>query len=206
MNRRRPRITFLGMAKGNREALLEGAKACLVDRGFDGTTVRDIAAAAGGVSMAAIGYHFGSREALLTEALVRALEEWGAHAQGASASEEAMSAGAYARLWDRLLATSAENAGLWRASWEVLLRKERDPALAARLADGQEEGRRGVAAWLTGTPEDELDEAMVRSLGSVQMALMSGLVAQRILDPDRAPTGEQIVAGLRLLADRLESG
>jgi AcrR family transcriptional regulator len=53
---------------GNREALLSGAKQSLLEKGYDRSTVRDITAAAGGVSMAAIGYHFGSREALLTAA------------------------------------------------------------------------------------------------------------------------------------------
>src|SRR5690554_4887072 len=61
---------------GNREALLAGAKQCLYEKGYLRTTVRDIAAAAG-VSMAAIGYHFGSKEALLNLALYEAIDEWG---------------------------------------------------------------------------------------------------------------------------------
>ncbi|KPC77475.1 hypothetical protein ADL26_02655, partial [Thermoactinomyces vulgaris] len=32
---------------GNREALLDGAKQCLLEKGYDRTTVRDIATAAG---------------------------------------------------------------------------------------------------------------------------------------------------------------
>ncbi|MGH4006514.1 MAG: TetR family transcriptional regulator, partial [Pseudonocardiaceae bacterium] len=43
---------------GNREDLLAGAKRCLYEKGYGRTTARDIAAAAGGVSLAAIGYHF----------------------------------------------------------------------------------------------------------------------------------------------------
>src|SRR6185437_10410782 len=49
---------------GNREDLLEGAKRCLLEKGYRATTARDIAAASG-VSLAAIGYHFGSKEALM---------------------------------------------------------------------------------------------------------------------------------------------
>ena len=59
---------------GNREDLLDGAKECLVHRGWANTTVRDIAAYAG-VSHAAIGYHFGSRERLLVQALLEELDE-----------------------------------------------------------------------------------------------------------------------------------
>ena len=57
---------------GNREELLRGAKQSLVENGWGRSTVRAIADAAG-VSHAAIGYHFGSREALLTQALETAM-------------------------------------------------------------------------------------------------------------------------------------
>lgn len=188
---------------GNREALLEGARACLLEKGYDRTTVRDIAAAAGGVSMAAIGYHFGSREALLTEALVGALERWG-QAVGAVIAEGAASGEDYRQTWERMLAAAPEQRQLWLASYEAFLHSERQPALRAALADGQQEGRRGVAAWLTGRPETEIDDDDVRGLGSVQMALISGLVTQVLLDPERAPTAHDIVRGLRDLADRLD--
>ena len=57
---------------GNREDLLAGARKVIIERGVAKATARDIAAAAG-VSLAAIGYHFGSKERLLTEALTDAL-------------------------------------------------------------------------------------------------------------------------------------
>ena len=60
---------------GNREALLTAAKQCLLEKGYNRTTARDIASAAG-VSLAAIGYHFSSKDALLTEALLLAFGEW----------------------------------------------------------------------------------------------------------------------------------
>ena len=62
---------------GNRESLIAGAKQCLHDIGYTRTTARDIATAAG-VSLAAIGYHFGSTRELLNQALMEALAEWGA--------------------------------------------------------------------------------------------------------------------------------
>ena len=60
---------------GNREALLDGAKRCLIEKGYSKTTARDIAEAAG-VSLAAIGYHFGSKESLLEQAFMAAMEDW----------------------------------------------------------------------------------------------------------------------------------
>src|SRR5215471_11979140 len=71
---------------GNREDLLAGALACLKTKGWARTTVRDIAAAAG-VNHAAIGYHFGSREALLIEAFTQAMDTWGAQIEAAVQAE-----------------------------------------------------------------------------------------------------------------------
>ena len=73
---------------GNREDLLAGALACLKTKGWTRTTVRDIAAAAG-VNHAAIGYHFGSREALLIEAFTQAMDAWGAQTEAAVRAAEA---------------------------------------------------------------------------------------------------------------------
>jgi len=60
---------------GHREALLAGARQCLEEKGYARTTARDIAAAAN-ANLASIGYHFGSKEALLNEAILRACDEW----------------------------------------------------------------------------------------------------------------------------------
>jgi AcrR family transcriptional regulator len=60
---------------GNREALLAGAKRCLIEKGYARTTARDIAAASG-VSLAAIGYHFGSKDALMNQAIYEFVGEW----------------------------------------------------------------------------------------------------------------------------------
>ena len=48
---------------------------CLYEKGYARTTARDIASAAG-VSLAAIGYRYGTKDDLLNAALYRALDEW----------------------------------------------------------------------------------------------------------------------------------
>ena len=58
----------------NREQLLEGALQCLRTKGYSRTTARDIAGASG-ANLASIGYHFGSKEALLNAAMIRLLEQ-----------------------------------------------------------------------------------------------------------------------------------
>src|SRR5258708_3061977 len=59
----------------HREQLLEGAIQCLQTKGYARTTARDIAAAAD-ANLASIGYHFGSKEALLNEAIIQSTEAW----------------------------------------------------------------------------------------------------------------------------------
>ena len=78
---------------GNREALVEGAKACLLEKGYSRTTARDIATAAG-VSLAAIGYHFGSKETLLNEALRELLiNEWATEIAGPTGRDSSGASG-----------------------------------------------------------------------------------------------------------------
>src|SRR5215207_7649078 len=60
---------------GHREALLEGAIRCIHEQGYARTTARDLVAASG-TNLASIGYHFGSKEALLNAAIAESFEEW----------------------------------------------------------------------------------------------------------------------------------
>ncbi|WP_030187148.1 TetR/AcrR family transcriptional regulator [Streptomyces violaceorubidus] len=188
---------------GNREDLLAGARRCLEEKGWARTTVRDITAASGGVSMAAIGYHFGSREGLLNAALIETIEEWGASVGRSLASfgaPEATAAERYEAMWDRIIASFSTHRALWLASVEAVTQAEHSGELRRHLADGQAQGRRGIAALLTGADEAAVGDEDTRTLGTVQMALLSGLIMQWLTDPEHTPTGADIVAGLRTLA------
>ncbi|SAI58746.1 TetR family transcriptional regulator [Bordetella ansorpii] len=55
-----------------REAILDAAEGLFAHHGYDGTSMRQITAAAG-VNLAAVNYHFGGKEALLQEVLKRRL-------------------------------------------------------------------------------------------------------------------------------------
>ena len=52
------------------ERLKAEAQRLFANRGIDGVTVRDIATAAGQKNAAAVGYHFGSKEALIRELII----------------------------------------------------------------------------------------------------------------------------------------
>ncbi|HEX9999851.1 MAG TPA: TetR family transcriptional regulator [Actinoplanes sp.] len=185
---------------GHREDLLEGAKRAMFAKGYARTTARDIVAASG-TNLGSIGYHYGSTQALLTAAMLSAMEDWGAAVEKALAEElDDDPADPMVRFWRRVIRSIASHRELWLASVEVLIHSEHSAELRAQLAGGLWEGRRGLAAIATGRPENELDEATVRSAGSVQMALMSGVVTQWLTDPSGAPSAEEIVAGIRALS------
>lgn len=181
---------------GNREDLLTGAVKCLKEKGWARTTVRDIAAAAG-VSHAAIGYHFGTREALLTAAFVQAMEEWGAQ------TDRAAPQGDLESIWDARIRSFHEDRELWLASIEAMIQSEHNAKLRELLAAANREGRRGLAAGSLGIDEEDVDAQTERSVGAVESALLSGILMQCLLDPEHAPSGKDIVKGLRALVSQL---
>src|SRR3954469_7803947 len=76
---------------GHREALLQGAKECLRTKGYAHTTARDLVAASG-ANLSSIGYHFGSKEALLAEAFDEVFMEYTAQLTKAATGDPAASA------------------------------------------------------------------------------------------------------------------
>jgi AcrR family transcriptional regulator len=159
---------------GNREDLLDGARRCLLSKGYTRTTARDVAAESG-VSLAAIGYHFGSKDALLTQALVEAVDELSQELASRAPSGEPEDG------WQALIDSFTTHRALWVAQLEAVVQAERSPEVREHLAKGQREGREGLG-------------------GSVPLALLTGLMLQWLVDPDHAPGGAEVIAGLRSLA------
>jgi len=186
---------------GHKEDLLVGAKRVLFEKGYARTTARDIVALSG-TNLGSIGYHYGSTDALMTAAMISAMEEWGDTVGAALAGPPVAGEEPMIGFWRRVIESITAHRTLWLASVEVMIQAEHNPSLREQLAEGIRMGRQGMASLLTGTPEDQLDDATVRSLGSVQMALMSGVLTQWLTDPVNAPSPEEIVAGIRALATR----
>ncbi|MEV7040294.1 TetR/AcrR family transcriptional regulator [Amycolatopsis sp. NPDC051061] len=184
---------------GNKEALLAGAKRCLNEKGYARTTVRDLASAAN-VSMAAIGYHFGSREALLNTALIEANEEWGetlAKVLQVETPAGASPAERFELIWRRVIESFEEHRRMWAVSMEACSQPDLDPEVRAQLANALELARFGLANLFQGL-DDGGDAAW--AVGTVHQALLSGAMLQWLIDPDRAPSGADLVRGLRLIA------
>jgi AcrR family transcriptional regulator len=179
---------------GNREALLQGAKQCLFEKGFARTTARDIASAAG-VSLAAIGYHFGSTEALLSQALFQAVAEWGARL------DEAMTGGGDpAAIWDAVIASVRSDRAMWTVQYELVGQIDHADQLRAFLTDSHRYARSELAGLFDSRTQAAAGDQERRLLGGLYQAILGGLVMQWLIDPENAPTGAGIVAALKLAA------
>ena len=191
----------------NRDDLLAGAKKCLLEKGYARTTARDIAQASG-VSLAAIGYHFGSKDALMNEAMFQAIGEWGDHLEQvfAAAGPELSVQERFARVFDDISATFDENQALWMASFELIIQIDHIPGAREMFRNAIPEARKGLANLVLGVPEDHIEPDLEMGAGAVLYSLMAGLLIQRFADADRTPAGADLARGLRQLADILEGG
>lgn len=181
---------------GHREDLLAGARRCLEERGYARTTARDLVAASG-TNLASIGYHFGSKEALLNEAISASFEEWAERVRAlALAAVPADRSGDPALLlmasWNAIRASFGEYRGLSVAFIEALAQAERQPELRTQLAATYQRSRDQVAAMITELLSS-LDGPQAAALASLEIALCDGLLIQWLLDPDATPSGEQLV-------------
>ncbi|MER6943672.1 helix-turn-helix domain-containing protein [Nonomuraea sp. NPDC000554] len=185
---------------GNREDLLAGAKRCLIEKGYSRTTARDIATASG-VSLAAIGYHFRSKDALINEALIEVMREWGVDLGATLAAEAKPDATPLERFegaWDRVTESFDRLRPLWTTQFEVLGQIDHIPDIRAQLFGALKEAKVGLAELFEGVdPEAEPERA--RLVGSFYQAMLTGLLAQWLVDPETALTGREVAAALRMI-------
>lgn len=184
---------------GNRDDLLAGALRCLRGKGYAHTTARDIATAAG-TSLAAIGYHFGSKEALLNEATFQLFDSWGERFSAIPPTvDDADPIARFEAIWTNVIEAIDADPGLMVASFEAFMQAQRSSTLREQMAAGNRQGRRGLVAIMLGVDEDTVTEEQERSVGAFYSALLNGVVVQYLIDPDTAPTAHDLAAALRTL-------
>jgi len=185
----------------HRDDLLTGARRCLVEKGYRRTTARDIAAASG-AHLASIGYHFGSKDALMATAVVEATDEWGTRL------EQAVRAAAVGRddpgerlvaLLDELLAALPGARDLSVAGVQALGEAPFDAVLREALAAGMREGRVSLAHLLLGERAADVPPDTVAALGAMVHALVTGFVVQALVEPEAMPDPAALAAAVRLL-------
>jgi AcrR family transcriptional regulator len=184
---------------GHKEDLLAAARRCLVTRGYARTTARDLVAESG-TNLASIGYHFGSKDALLMQALWDTFMEYtdkvlgvaGAIGSGEGDPHEAVTSA-----WLAMTEMFDEFRPLLVAFVEALAQAERSDPLRAQLASGYEEMRnRIVEAALAVVPD--VPKGLARSVASFFIAVSDGYMVQWLLDADATPSGADLLEGARL--------
>lgn len=182
---------------GNREDLLAGARKAILERGVAKTTARDIASAAG-VSLAAIGYHFGSKDRLITEALAQALgtgigdgmEALVRDTSGLSLAES------FARMMNGLPQLFAENREGMLASMENLLRIARSSESREFMGENMPKAFADLAGALR-EAHPNLEPAQADALAKLYFVLTQGLsVLFMILPEGETPDGAELAQAL----------
>jgi AcrR family transcriptional regulator len=158
---------------GHREALLEGAIHCIQAKGYARTTARDIVAASG-TNLASIGYHYGSKEALLRQAIRELFRRW-----YMPLIARAAEAGAEASL-DTVLAGLDEHRSLLVSHFEALAEVPRNDELRAFIADAYSQFRDALAEQLGGGAEAEESAGLL-------IAALDGAIVQWFLGLDWRP-------------------
>jgi AcrR family transcriptional regulator len=185
-----------GMA--HREDLLEGAKRCLLDKGWTRTTARDIVAASG-ANLASIGYHYGSKDELMGQAYLALIEEWGDRV-GKAAGMAGDGADPLARkgaLWGAMMDAMGEDRKFWAAQLEVIGQLEHNEKLRSFFVEAMPLGWEGMVELFEGIPEGEVPPEDARTVGWVYSALWIGMWTQRLIDPSKVPSGAEVAESLR---------
>jgi AcrR family transcriptional regulator len=186
---------------GHREDLLDGAADCLYTKGFGRTTARDVVAVSG-TNLASIGYHFGSKDALLTEAAVRGAGEWAEVLDGALGRVDPTASPdeRVQQTWKSVVDLFRTDHKLWTSYVESLAEAARSPRLHDALVGAQRDTREELASMFHALPEDPAEaDRRTRVLGGFYQALLTGLMVQWVVDPDTAPTGDDVAEALTTL-------
>ena len=175
---------------------------CLREKGYARTTARDLVTASQ-TNLHSIGYHFGSKDALLHEALAQCFDDWTARVEEAAFAPLADGAHADPReLLERTLIALIDVFDEMRpeihAAIEAYAPALRSAELRGKLAElyartrrrGADMVRRSCAELGIAPPFDPA------AFSSVLTALADGLMLQWLADPDATPNAHQVLDAL----------
>jgi AcrR family transcriptional regulator len=173
--------------RSNRSALIDGTLRCLERLPPERITARAIAEESG-ANLASITYHFGSKDNLVTEAVIEGLDRWLADITAALENLSATTPATRYREAATLIDTSRpQHIGLARNFLGALAKAQHDPRIRDLLAAGFHRTRPAVAALLgLGSDQAGVDAA------ALILAQFNGLLFQSLLDPTLAVEGSRL--------------
>jgi len=177
----------LSPQRSNRSNLVEGTLRCLERLPLERITARAIAEESG-ANLASIGYHFGSKDDLVTEAVILGLDRW-LEEIAAVLGDVAVGdpAARYRRAGEAVETSRKAHAGLVRNFVGALARAQQDERVRKMLARGFAESRPNVASVL-GLGDDEAGQ----DAAGLVHALFYGQLLQTLLDPALAIEGDRL--------------
>ncbi len=168
-----------------RTALLAAALRVLTERGIDGATSRAITQEAG-ANLQSITYHFGSKDALVSEALVGALKRWLEPALNVlrTDSDPVRRMMAAVSELQRAFERAREEVP---AYMEALANAQRNPVVARALRDVHDEIHDFVSAQIADLKRRRVVPRWVDpdAMATLQIAAADGLAIHAVLYPDR---------------------
>jgi AcrR family transcriptional regulator len=170
--------------RSNRTSLIEGTLRCLERLPPERVTARAIADESG-ANLASIGYHFGSKDALVTHAVIEGLDRWLVEcADGLGKLADTSPAARLLRGFQVIEATRDRHRGLARNFLAALAKAQHDPELRGLLAEGFRKTRPALAEVL-----DLGDDQAGSDAAGLALAMFDGLLFQALLDPALAIEG-----------------
>lgn len=180
----------------HRTRLLLAAQSLLRERAYGKITARDLVAASN-TNLGSISYHFGSKEALLNEAIGLALEEW-AETIG-RAIRGNTGGGLMGLMAGSLSLVLDEHESIrpyYNAFIEALARSARSPELREQLAAHYNRQRDRIAGWIEESLPDALSSLQARHLASLLLATADGMLIQAFVDANDTPTSEELASAV----------
>jgi AcrR family transcriptional regulator len=172
--------------RSNHDQLIEGTLRCLERLPADRITARAIADEAD-ANLASIGYHFGSKDELVTAAVIEGLDRWLDEIERMLGDLRSTTAAErFRRASFVIQETRQRHTGLAQTFFAAVAKAPHDTLVREQLADGFRKTRPAVAALLgLGDDQTGLDAA------GLALAQFYGLLLQTLLDPSLAIDGER---------------
>lgn len=182
--------------RSNRMQLIEGALRCLERLPPERLTARAIAAESG-ANLASISYHFGSKDALVTEAAIEGLDRWLTDLDRRLGEVAELAPQSRLRRASEVLEHSRrEHLGLARNYLAAVVKAQHDDRIRELLATGFQRARPNIARML-GLGADKVGT----DAAGLLLGMFHGMLLQVLLDETLAIDGARFTRALaRLLA------
>lgn len=173
--------------RSNRDQLVEGTLRCLERLPAERITARAIADEAD-ANLASIGYHFGSKDDLVTAAVIAGLDRWLDEIERMLGDLQSTTAAErFRRASVVIKETRQRHTGLAQMFFAAMAKAAHDARVREQLAAGFRKTRPAVASLFElGQDQAGLDA------GGLALAQFYGLLLQTLLDPALAIDGDRL--------------